>query len=103
MENPDAGFKPSFGSLQELYFRSSYSSVSTAGGLHEFADSQSGHVFANGEDRSESRKNMTVALKELRIHGDFRTTVEQIPKAGFIKSCRDLHRWKPSKSHLSSG
>ena len=80
-ENPDAGFKPSSGSIQELNFRSSnnvwgYFSVSTAGGLHEFADSQFGHIFAHGEDGGESRKNMIVALKELSIRGDFRTTVE---------------------------
>ncbi|KAF8636390.1 hypothetical protein AX17_003572 [Amanita inopinata Kibby_2008] len=84
-ENPDAGFKPSSGSLQELNFRSStnvwgYFSVTTAGGLHEFADSQFGHIFAYGEDRSESRKNMIVALKELSIRGDFRTTVEYLIK-----------------------
>lgn len=84
-ENPDAGFKPSSGSLQELNFRSStnvwgYFSVSTAGGLHEFADSQFGHIFAYGQDRSESRKNMIVALKELSIRGDFRTTVEYLIK-----------------------
>ncbi|PPR03190.1 hypothetical protein CVT26_008038 [Gymnopilus dilepis] len=84
-ENPDAGFKPSSGSLQELNFRSStnvwgYFSVSTAGGLHEFADSQFGHIFAYGEDRGESRKNMIVALKELSIRGDFRTTVEYLIK-----------------------
>ncbi|TFK71374.1 acetyl CoA carboxylase [Pluteus cervinus] len=84
-ENPDAGFKPSSGSLQELNFRSStnvwgYFSVSTAGGLHEFADSQFGHIFAYGEDRGESRKNMIIALKELSIRGDFRTTVEYLIK-----------------------
>lgn len=84
-ENPDAGFKPSSGSLQELNFRSStnvwgYFSVSTAGGLHEFADSQFGHIFAYGQDRGESRKNMIVALKELSIRGDFRTTVEYLIK-----------------------
>ncbi|KAI0684026.1 acetyl-CoA carboxylase [Cytidiella melzeri] len=84
-ENPDAGFKPSSGSLQELNFRSStnvwgYFSVGSAGGLHEFADSQFGHIFAYGEDRSESRKNMVVALKELSIRGDFRTTVEYLIK-----------------------
>ena len=78
-ENPDAGFKPSSGTLQELNFRSStnvwgYFSVGTAGGLHEFADSQFGHIFAYGLDREESRKNMVVALKELSIRGDFRTT-----------------------------
>ncbi|EPQ56622.1 cytosolic acc1, acetyl-CoA carboxylase [Gloeophyllum trabeum ATCC 11539] len=84
-ENPDAGFKPSSGSLQELNFRSStnvwgYFSVNSAGGLHEFADSQFGHIFAYGQDRSESRKNMVVALKELSIRGDFRTTVEYLIK-----------------------
>lgn len=84
-ENPDAGFKPSSGSLQELNFRSStnvwgYFSVGSAGGLHEFADSQFGHIFAYGEDRGESRKNMVVALKELSIRGDFRTTVEYLIK-----------------------
>ena len=84
-ENPDAGFKPSSGSLQELNFRSNtnvwgYFSVGTAGGLHEFADSQFGHIFAYGEDRGESRKNMVVALKELSIRGDFRTTVEYLIK-----------------------
>ncbi|KAF9054415.1 acetyl CoA carboxylase [Panaeolus papilionaceus] len=84
-ENPDAGFKPSSGSLQELNFRSStnvwgYFSVNSAGGLHEFADSQFGHIFAYGTSRSESRKNMIVALKELSIRGDFRTTVEYLIK-----------------------
>jgi len=84
-ENPDAGFKPSSGTLQELNFRSStnvwgYFSVAAAGGLHEFADSQFGHIFAYGADRSESRKNMVVALKELSIRGDFRHTVEYLIK-----------------------
>ncbi|GJJ11159.1 hypothetical protein Clacol_005391 [Clathrus columnatus] len=84
-ENPDAGFKPSSGSLQELTFRSNtnvwgYFSVGSAGGLHEYADSQFGHIFAYGADRTESRKNMVVALKELSIRGDFRTTVEYLIK-----------------------
>ena len=75
-ENPNAGFKPSSGSLQELHFCLStnmwgYFSVSTAGGLHEFADSQFGRIFAYGQDCRESRKNMIVALKELSIWGDF--------------------------------
>nr|CAG8435070.1 14004_t:CDS:2 [Entrophospora candida] len=84
-ENPDAGFKPSSGMVQELNFRSStnvwgYFSVGSAGGLHEFADSQFGHIFAYGENRQQSRKNMVVALKELSIRGDFRTTVEYLTK-----------------------
>jgi len=79
-ENPDAGFKPSSGMVHELNFRSStdvwgYFSVNSAGGLHEFADSQFGHIFAYGENRQQSRKNLIVALKELSIRGDFKTTV----------------------------
>ncbi|KAJ7115896.1 acetyl-CoA carboxylase [Mycena epipterygia] len=93
-ENPDAGFKPSSGSIQELNFRSStnvwgYFSVTTAGGLHEFADSQFGHIFAYGEDRSESRKNMIVALKELSIRGDFRHTVEYLIKLLELEAFRN--------------
>ncbi|KAH6919057.1 acetyl CoA carboxylase [Coprinopsis sp. MPI-PUGE-AT-0042] len=92
-ENPDAGFKPSSGSLQELNFRSStnvwgYFSVSGAGGLHEFADSQFGHIFAYGEDRSVSRKNMIVALKEVSIRGDFRNTV------GYLLKLLELEAFK---------
>lgn len=84
-ENPDAGFKPSSGALTELNFRSNsnvwgYFSVNSAGGLHEYADSQFGHIFAYGMERSEARKSMVVALKELSIRGEFRTTVEYLIK-----------------------
>lgn len=82
-ENPEAGFKPSGGNMQELSFRSNnnvwgYFSVGVSGGLHEFADSQFGHIFAYGENRAQSRKNMVMALKEVSIRGDFRTTVEYL-------------------------
>ncbi|KAK7934090.1 hypothetical protein WMY93_004986 [Mugilogobius chulae] len=84
-ENPDEGFKPSSGTVQELNFHSSknvwgYFSVSAAGGLHEFADSQFGHCFSWGENREEAISNMVVAMKELSIRGDFRTTVEYLTK-----------------------
>ncbi|XP_073990346.1 acetyl-CoA carboxylase isoform X3 [Rhodnius prolixus] len=82
-ENPDEGFKPSSGTVQELNFRSSknvwgYFSVAASGGLHEFADSQFGHCFSWGENREQARENLVVALKELSIRGDFRTTVEYL-------------------------
>merc|ERR1719201_2454912 len=59
-ENPDEGFKPKGGSIQELNFRSSrdvwgYFSAAPASSLHEFADSQFGHVFAWGETREHAR------------------------------------------------
>ncbi|XP_062816368.1 acetyl-CoA carboxylase 2 isoform X2 [Anolis carolinensis] len=84
-ENPEEGFKPSSGTVQELNFRSSrdvwgYFSVAAAGGLHEFADSQFGHCFSWGEDREEAIANLVVALKELSIRGDFQTTVEYLVK-----------------------
>lgn len=84
-EDPGEGFKPSSGTMHELNFRSSsnvwgYFSVGTSGGIHSFADSQFGHIFAYGENRSASRKHMVVALKELSIRGDFRTTVEYLIK-----------------------
>jgi acetyl-CoA carboxylase/biotin carboxylase 1 len=49
------------------------------------ADSQFGHVFACGEDRSESQKNMIVALKELSVRGDFRTTMELLTQFEVFK------------------
>lgn len=82
-ENPEAGFKPSSGMMQSLNFRSStnvwgYFSVSANGGLHEFADSQFGHIFSYGSNREQARQAMVVALKEISIRGDFRTTVEYL-------------------------
>ncbi|CAF3808089.1 unnamed protein product, partial [Adineta steineri] len=80
-ENPDEGFKPSSGTVEELNFRSrqnvwGYFSISSSGGLHEFADSQFGHIFSHGETREDARENLVVALKELSIRGDFHSTVE---------------------------
>jgi acetyl-CoA carboxylase/biotin carboxylase 1 len=84
-EDPGEGFKPSSGTMHDLNFRSSsnvwgYFSVSSASSIHSFSDSQFGHIFAYGENRAASRKHMVVALKELSIRGDFRTTVEYLIK-----------------------
>lgn len=84
-ENPAEGFKPSGGTMHELNFRSSsnvwgYFSVSSSSTIHNFADSQFGHIFAYGENRTASRKHMVVALKELSIRGEFQTTVEYLIK-----------------------
>ena len=84
-EDPGEGFKPSGGTMHDLNFRSSsnvwgYFSVSSASSIHSFSDSQFGHIFAYGENRAASRKHMVVALKELSIRGDFRTTVEYLIK-----------------------
>jgi len=84
-ENAEAGFKPTSGGIQELNFRSTpsvwgYFSMDSSGSIHEYADSQFGHLFANGNDREEARRNMVLALKELSIRGDISTTVHYISK-----------------------
>lgn len=84
-EDPGEGFKPSSGVMHDLNFRSSpnawgYFSVSTASKIHSYSDSQFGHIFAYGENRPASRKNMVMALKELSIRGDFKTTIEYLIK-----------------------
>ncbi|KAF2221698.1 acetyl-CoA carboxylase acc1 [Elsinoe ampelina] len=84
-EDPGEGFKPSSGALHDLNFRSSsnvwgYFSVGAASSIHSYSDSQFGHIFAYGENRQASRKHMVVALKELSIRGDFKTTVEYLIK-----------------------
>ncbi|KAJ1555692.1 acetyl-coenzyme-A carboxylase, partial [Cladochytrium tenue] len=84
-ENPEAGFKPNSGKVLELNFRSNsnvwgYFSVNASGGVHQYADSQFGHVFSYGETRDDARRNLIIALKELSIRGDFRTTVEFLVK-----------------------
>lgn len=84
-ENAEAGFKPTSGGIQELNFRSTpnvwgYFSMDSSGSIHEFADSQFGHLFASGPDREQARRNMVLALKELSIRGDISTTVDYISK-----------------------
>ena len=46
--------------------------------MHEYADSQFGHLFAHGQDRDDARKSLILALKELSIRGDVHTPVEYL-------------------------
>jgi len=82
-ENPDEGFKPTSGRIDRINFQSQgnvwgYFSVTANGGVHEYADSQFGHVFAAGPTREDARKALVLALKELFIYGEIRTTVEYL-------------------------
>eukprot|EP00457_Paulinella_chromatophora_P000115 gb/GEZN01000115.1/.p1 GENE.gb/GEZN01000115.1/~~gb/GEZN01000115.1/.p1 ORF type:complete len:2290 (+),score=335.54 gb/GEZN01000115.1/:133-6870(+) len=82
-ENPEEMFQPTSGHILELNFRSTpdvwgYFSVSGGGGVHEYSDSQFGHMFATGRNRDQARRSMVLALKELSIRGDIRTTVEYL-------------------------
>ncbi|CAI8603511.1 unnamed protein product [Vicia faba] len=80
-EDPDDGFKPTGGKVQELSFKSkpnvwAYFSVKSGGGIHEFSDSQFGHVLAFGESRALAIANMVLGLKEIQIRGEIRTNVD---------------------------
>ncbi|XP_060973718.1 acetyl-CoA carboxylase 1-like isoform X1 [Cannabis sativa] len=80
-EDPDDGFKPTSGKVQELSFKSkpnvwAYFSIKSGGGIHEFSDSQFGHVFAFGESRALAIANMVLGLKEIQIRGEIRTNVD---------------------------
>jgi len=82
-ENPDEGFKPTSGSIERIKFQSTpnvwgYFSVGANGGIHEFADSQFGHLFAKGPTRESARRALVSALKEIEVRGEIRTTVEYL-------------------------
>ncbi|CAM9423058.1 unnamed protein product [Ascophyllum nodosum] len=77
------GFKPTSGTIERVKFQSTssvwgYFSVGANGGIHEFADSQFGHLFASGPTREAARKNLVLALKEIEVQGEIRTTVEYL-------------------------
>jgi len=82
-ENPDEGFKPTSGSIERIKFQSTsdcwgYFSVGANGGIHEFADSQFGHLFAKGPTREQARKSLVLALKEIEVRGEIRNSVEYL-------------------------
>ena len=82
-ENPDEGFKPTSGGIERVAFQSTpnvwgYFSVGANGGVHEFADSQFGHIFATGNNREEARKALVLALKGMVVRGEIRTAVEYL-------------------------
>merc|ERR1740138_416771 len=82
-ENPDEGFKPTSGSIERVKFQSTknvwgYFSVGANGGIHEFADSQFGHLFASGATREIARRHLVLALKSVEIRGVIRNPVEYL-------------------------
>ncbi|CEF66294.1 Carboxyl transferase domain and Biotin/lipoyl attachment domain and Carbamoyl-phosphate synthetase large subunit-like, ATP-binding domain and Carbamoyl-phosphate synthase, large subunit, N-terminal domain and Biotin carboxylase, C-terminal domain and Single hybrid motif domain and Rudiment single hybrid motif domain and ATP-grasp fold domain and Acetyl-coenzyme A carboxyltransferase, N-terminal domain and Acetyl-coenzyme A carboxyltransferase, C-terminal domain and Biotin carboxylation domain and Acetyl-Co len=87
-EDPAEGFTPASGSVEVLNFQSNqnvwgYFSVSSTGIVHEFADSQFGHLFAKGTTRHEAISNMLCALKELELRATFASQVQYL--VGLLK------------------
>jgi len=82
-ENPDDGFKPTSGRIDRIKFQSSvscwgYFSVGANGSIHEYADSQFGHIFAHGGNREEARKALMLSLRNIDVVGDIRNPVEYL-------------------------
>eukprot|EP00439_Symbiodinium_sp_Y106_P073460 s129_g13.t2 len=82
-ENPDDGFKPTSGRIERIKFQSSvscwgYFSIGAKGGIHEYADSQFGHIFAHGSNREEARKALMLSLKNIEVVGEIRNPVEYL-------------------------
>ncbi|RMZ54549.1 hypothetical protein APUTEX25_002124, partial [Auxenochlorella protothecoides] len=82
-ENAHDGFKPTAGAIDEVSFRSTpdvwgYFSVKAGSAVHEFADSQFGHLFARGDCREAAIRAMVVALKEVKIRGEIHTPVDYV-------------------------
>lgn len=82
-EDPEEGFKPSSGRITELAFRSQPNvsanfSISTTGEVHQFADSQFGHVFACGRTRDDANRLLVHTLSELTIRGEIANNVKYV-------------------------
>lgn len=79
-ENPNEGFKPNGGKLHCINFSPfngtwGYFSVQSDGCIHDFSDSQFGHIFSQGSSRLEACKLIVETLKSTRISAEFRTNL----------------------------
>jgi len=82
-EDVDEGFRPSTGTIDEISFRNSkecwgYFSVASGGAVHQFADSQFGHIFSTGATREDARRGMVLALRGISVRGEIRTSTAYV-------------------------
>ncbi|AIO00868.1 acetyl-CoA carboxylase, putative [Leishmania panamensis] len=82
-EDTDEGFRPTSGKVDEIAFKNSrecwgYFSVGSSGEIHQFSDSQFGHIFSSGETREEARRGMVLALRHLVVRGEIRTSTPYV-------------------------
>jgi len=82
-EDPAEGFRPASGAVEVLNFQSNqnvwgYFSVASTGKVHEYADSQFGHLFAKGTTRYEAISALLCALKELELRATFTSQVNYL-------------------------
>jgi len=82
-ENAADGWKPTVGKIEELSFQSlpsvwGYFSVRTPAEVHQFADSQFGHIFAHGKTRAEAQRKIMLAVKRIRCIGEIHTNITSV-------------------------
>eukprot|EP00879_Flechtneria_rotunda_P003437 GHRR01003666.1.p1 GENE.GHRR01003666.1~~GHRR01003666.1.p1 ORF type:complete len:1583 (+),score=615.48 GHRR01003666.1:404-5152(+) len=80
-ENAGDGFKPTAGRVDEVVFKPTpevwgYFSIKGGGGIHEYSDSQFGHLFASGPSREAAIRAMVVALRDVRVRGEIHTIID---------------------------
>lgn len=100
-EDTDEGFRPSSGKVEEITFKNSkecwgYFSTSSGGEIHQFADSQFGHIFSSGETREDARRGMVMALRNLVIRGEIRTSspyVLELLETAEFRDCNVSTSW----------
>lgn len=92
-ENSNDSFKPTSGKVQRINFQNStdvwgYFSINE-GSVHEFSDSQIGHIFAKGATREIARKNLILSLRKLQIDGEIKTVTKYLAKILESKAFQD--------------
>jgi acetyl-CoA carboxylase/biotin carboxylase 1 len=104
-EDPDDGFKPSSGSIRMLEYRQlpgvlAYFSVGcTCSKVHEYADSQFGHIFATASSREVASRLLDQALDGVVVRGEVNTNVKYLQK---LVSSRAFLRNEHDTSWLDS-
>ena len=103
-EDPDGGFKPASGMIHG-YFRSlpgvnGSFSVGTSGGVHQYADSQFGHIFSLKSTREEAITLLAHALSELSVRGEIHCNKaylsELLEKPRFLAMSTTRRGWMDS-------
>jgi acetyl-CoA carboxylase/biotin carboxylase 1 len=99
-EDPAEGFRPASGAVEVLNFQSNqnvwgYFSVSSTGKVHEFADSQFGHLFAKGTTRLVKKISEFFTTFLLKVRSNFSAALrpERIGTARHIHFTSQLLGW----------
>jgi acetyl-CoA carboxylase/biotin carboxylase 1 len=93
-ENPDDAFRPTSGAIERVRFQSApntwgYFSIGANGGIHEFADSQFGHIFSKGPTREDARRALQIALKQVAVKGEIRTATDYLVELADTKEFKE--------------